>query len=382
MGDLQQDLLSDVDLRGRKILVADVEPFAGGDLDNILHDEGYVFQEARSGAELLKFYEPFAPDLVLVHLAPGIDGLETCRTLKKTYEEKCAPVIFLVGQDSVVDVVEGLKAGAVDYLARPFVAPEVLARIRLQLESQIMAEQQSSLVERLSEADAEKTKLLKTAANDLRDPLAAIFRLAEFLRKGDVGPLSTDQLDLVDTIRGASETMLTMVNDLLDVAAIESGDMKLQLQKSNLGDLMEKCVYVANMDAVKKKTRVEFQKPTEAIFAQVDAAKIKQVMDNLLSNGVKYSPPGSVITAELQDYAGMGCIFAVRDQGPGIPENERHKLFKDFGRLSVQPTGGEKSTGLGLAICRKIVEAHYGTISAENLPGGGCEFRVILTPPA
>jgi signal transduction histidine kinase len=92
---------------------------------------------------------------------------------------------------------------------------------------------------------------------------------------------------------------------------------------------------------------------------------------------VKFSPPGSTIDVEVAALNGS-LVVAVRDQGPGIPENERYKLFKDFGRTSVQPTGGEKSTGLGLAICRKIVDAHHGTITAENLPGRGCVFRVTL----
>ena len=92
---------------------------------------------------------------------------------------------------------------------------------------------------------------------------------------------------------------------------------------------------------------------------------------------MKYSPPGSTVTVELEASPARSCI-AVRDQGPGIPESERDKLFKDFGRTSVKPTGGEKSTGLGLAICRKIVDAHHGTITAENLPDRGCVFRVTL----
>jgi signal transduction histidine kinase len=121
------------------------------------------------------------------------------------------------------------------------------------------------------------------------------------------------------------------------------------------------------------------EKAVGAVKAQIDPAKMKQVVDNLLSNGVKYSPPGSTITTTVtRDEAKGTCSFSVRDQGPGIPENERDKLFKDFSRLSSQPTGGEKSTGLGLAICRKIVDAHHGNIVAGNLPQGGCEFRVNL----
>ena len=106
---------------------------------------------------------------------------------------------------------------------------------------------------------------------------------------------------------------------------------------------------------------------------------LEQLVDNLLSNAVKYSPPGSTVTVLVnRDASQSACIFSFRDEGPGIPENERDKLFKDFGRLSVQPTGGEKRTGLGLAICRQIVEAHKGTIEARNLPQRGCDFRVTL----
>ena len=112
---------------------------------------------------------------------------------------------------------------------------------------------------------------------------------------------------------------------------------------------------------------------------RLDPNKIRQVVDNLLSNAVKYSPPGSTVTVLIHsDAAGGTCTFCVQDQGRGIPEGEREKLFKDFGRLSVRTTGGEKSTGLGLVICRKIVETHHGTIVAENLPTRGCEFRVTL----
>ena len=104
---------------------------------------------------------------------------------------------------------------------------------------------------------------------------------------------------------------------------------------------------------------------------------MRQVIDNLLGNAIKFSPLGSTITASVhQENATL--TIAVRDQGPGIPEAERSRLFKEFGTLSVKSTAGEKSTGLGLAICRRIVEAHKGTIAAKNLPEGGCGFFVVL----
>jgi signal transduction histidine kinase len=245
----------------------------------------------------------------------------------------------------------------------------------------MLAEQQKMLVEQLSKANASKNRFLGMAAHDLRNPLASIRGLAEFLRDGVVGELTADQLDLVNTIHTASQSMLRMVNELLDVATIESGELKIVQENHSLCELIEKSVYLANIDAAKKNTHISFSAPAEAPPAWIDIAKIQQVVDNLLNNAVKYSPPGSQIVAEYRWNSHERC-FGVKDQGPGIPENERDRLFKDFGRLSVKPTGGEKSTGLGLAICRKIVDAHHGTIVAENLSGGGCEFRVTLPVPS
>ena len=366
------------ELIGRKILIVDDDRLNIRILGGILKNQGYKLANADSGERALEVYAQSKPDLVLLDvMMPGINGFEPCRTLKRLYADGCAPIIFITAKNESEDVVEGLSAGGVDYLPKPFQAREVLARIRTHLNSQLLAEQQKSLVEQLSKADAAKNRFLGMAAHDLRGPLASIRGLAEFLRDGVVGELTVDQLDLVNTIHGASQSMLRMVNELLDVATIESGELKIVQEKHNLAELIEKSVYLANIDAAKKNTRISFTPPADAPYPSIDSAKIQQVIDNLLSNAAKYSPPGSSITVELRGGSDV-CTFGVKDQGPGIPDNERDKLFKDFGRLSVKPTGGEKSTGLGLAICRKIVEAHRGTIVAENIPGGGAEFRVSL----
>jgi signal transduction histidine kinase len=252
-----------------------------------------------------------------------------------------------------------------------------LARIRTHLQIRLLMAEQRLLVDQLSKANADKNRFLGMAAHDLRNPLASIRGLAEFLRDGVVGPLSTDQLDLVKTIHGASQEMLLLVNELLDVATIEAGELKIAPESSDVVELVEKAVYLSNIEASKKQTRIVFSAGEQPVRCTLDPHKIRQVVNNLLSNAVKYSPPGSTINVEL-GAAAAAFTIAVRDQGPGIPESERHKLFKDFGRTSVMPTGGEKSTGLGLAICRKIIDAHHGTITAENLPERGCVFLVTL----
>jgi signal transduction histidine kinase len=171
--------------------------------------------------------------------------------------------------------------------------------------------------------------------------------------------------------------MLRLVNELLDVATIEAGELQIQLAACRLDEVVTKCAYLANMDAGRKKTSITVEPLPKLPEIQADEAKIKQVVENLLSNAIKYSPPASTIRVALRASTNE-VLLSVFDQGPGIPEHERDRLFKDFGRLSTKPTGGEKSTGLGLAICHKIVEAHRGSINAYNLPDRGCEFRVTL----
>jgi two-component system sensor histidine kinase/response regulator len=378
---MQSSASNGPDLRGRKILLVDDDRVNLRILSSILRPDGYVLAEADSGERALELYAEFRPDLVLLDVVlPGINGFETCRMLHKTYGTDTAPVVFITAKSESDDVVEGLSAGGIDYLPKPFRPKEAMARIRTHLQNRILIEQQRLLVDQLNKADAAKSKFLGMAAHDLRNPLASIRALAEFLRDGTVGPLLSEQIELIKIIHGASQQMLDLVNELLDVATIQSGELRIALEPHNLAELINKSVYLSNIEAAAKKTHIAFDACSPAVIVKVDAAKMTQVIDNLLSNAVKYSPPGSQISVNLTA-KGRGCSFAVHDQGPGIPENERDKLFKDFGRLSAKPTGGEKSVGLGLAICQKIVEAHGGTITAENLPAPahGCEFRVTLS---
>jgi two-component system, sensor histidine kinase and response regulator len=367
-----------IDLQARKILLVDDDRLNLRILSNILKSEGYALASAASGEEALELYETFKPDLVLLDVVmPGIDGFETCRRIRASHQDNSAPVIFITAKSESDDVVEGLSAGGVDYLPKPFRPKEALARIRTHMQLKILLEQQKNLVDQLSNANSAKNKFLGMAAHDLRNPLASIRGLAEFLQEGIVGNLTADQLDLVKSIHEASQGMLDMVNELLDLATIEAGELQVHPERKNLVEVIEKAVYHSNIQAAKKGTKIFFRPDYALVELMIDSAKMKQVLDNLLSNAVKYSPPGSSVQVQLAPM-GNTWTFSVIDQGPGIPTGEMDRLFKDFSRLSVKPTGGEKSTGLGLAICRKIVESHQGSVSAENIPGGGCRFTVIL----
>ncbi len=128
--------------------------------------------------------------------------------------------------------------------------------------------------------------------------------------------------------------------------------------------------------ATPKGTRIQFQ-PIVPGAVYADPLRLRQVIDNLVSNAVKYSPPGSVVRVGLQRLD-QGWRIAVQDQGPGLTLTDRQRLFQDFARLSARPTGGEKSVGLGLAIVRRIVEAHGGQVGADSEPGQGAVFWFTL----
>jgi len=366
------------ELAGRRILIVDDDRLNVRILTSILKPDGYAIHAAHSGEEALEIYERLQPDLVLLDvIMPGINGFETCRTLRDRHGAMLAPIIFITAKSESDDVVEGLAAGGVDYLPKPFKAREVLARLRTHMQNRLLNEQQRLLVAQLSTANQAKNRLLGMVAHDLRNPLASITGLADFLSDGTVGQLTPDQLDLVKTIQDTSQSMLTMVNELLDLSVIESGELKIQPEERLIADLLTKSVYLNNIHAAKKGSRIEVEPGLTDAILRIDADKVKQVVDNLLSNAIKFSPPNSVIRVCMQRETGTYSVL-VRDQGPGIPEGERDKLFKDFGQTSVKPTAGEKSTGLGLAICKRIMESHGGSIDAESMPAGGSVFRITF----
>ena len=357
-----------------RILVVDDDRMNIRILESILKREGYTLFSTETAEEALSVYPSYKPDLVLLDvMLPGIDGFETCRRLRATYGDDCAPILFITAKAESEDVVAGFNAGGSDYLPKPFRAKEALVRIRTHLERRFYAAQ-------LRGANEAKNKFLGMCAHDLRNPLASIRGLAEFLREPSIGPLNAEQTDIVESIHGASQSMLGLVNELLDIATIEAGELRLALAPASLRELADKAIRLASIEAARKGTRIELDPSSSRAVVPADAARIRQVIDNLLSNAVKYSPPGSHVSVRVEqvDSPAPAAVLSVRDQGPGIPDAERGRLFQDFGRLSVKPTGGEKSTGLGLAICRKIVEAHRGHIEAVNQPAGGCVFSFHL----
>jgi two-component system sensor histidine kinase/response regulator len=362
-------------LKDRKILIVADDPSKVNYLSESLSPEGYRVADVNSGAAALDYVPRFEPDLVLLDVGlPGANVFEICRTLKKGRGSDGIPIIFITSKSEPQEVVEGLAAGAVDYLSKPFRKPEILARIRVHLLNRLR-------LALLSQDDKAKNRLLCMAAHDLRNPLVSIRALTNLLRSGTGGAVTPEQRDLLDTVYDASQSMLDLVNELLDVSVLEAGELKLTPSPTSLAKLAAASVKLNNATATEKGSVIVWEPGPLPQELALDEPKIRQVLNNLLSNAIKFSPPGSTITV-ASGVTATQCSIAVRDQGPGIPTSERIKLFKDFSRTSVKPTGGESSTGLGLSICYKIMHAHGGSIQVENLPGGGAEFRITFPLPS
>jgi len=229
----------------------------------------------------------------------------------------------------------------------------------------------------LEKLNQQKNRFLGMAAHDLRSPLGVILSYSEFLQAEAGAVLNDEQREFVTTIKDTSQFMLNLVNDLLDVSTIESGQLRLNLESTDLVHLVERNVALNRVLANQKEIAIEFDPPPAPVELACDPGKLAQVLNNLIGNAVKFSHRGTRVRVRLTATASAVTV-AIQDQGQGIPAADLPLLFKPFARVSVRSTAGEQSTGLGLAICRKVIEGHGGSIRVESEVGRGSTFIVTL----
>lgn len=227
----------------------------------------------------------------------------------------------------------------------------------------------------LKKLDELKNRLLGMAAHDLRNPLTSIHGFSEILLEDSVDEAT--RKEFLGVILNVSEEMLKLLNDLLDVSQIQSGKFELNKKPGQLEDVAKRRIHLNQIIAAKKNIKIEMTVENSPAIG-FDHERIGQALDNFLSNAIKFSPLNSTITVTLKA-DGIWSVVEVADEGPGIKEEERGRLFGEFQKLSSTPTGGEKSTGLGLAIASKIVKAHGGEVGVKNgKEGKGSVFYFAL----
>jgi two-component system sensor histidine kinase/response regulator len=345
-------------------------------LDAMLREHGYRVLTLPRGDLALRAAEKIPPDLILLDVSmPEMSGYEVCRRLKADPRMARIPVVFISALSEIGDKVEAFRAGGVDYITKPFQLEEVVARVGAQLSILRLQRSVEQRNQELTFLNEQKNYLLGVAAHDLRNPLAIVSGYLDML--GLIGPLTEQQAEIAKRIAKAVRFTVTMLNDLLDVSKIEAGRLDLEQRATDLGALARDRVVFNQLLGEQKAITIDVETDEGLPPVEVDPDRIAQVLDNLLTNAIKFSRTGARVKVEVRR-DGESVLVVVIDQGQGIPKSELPRLFEPFGRTSAKPTGGERSTGLGLAISQKVVRAHGGIIEIASQLGIGTQATVRL----
>ena len=360
-----------------KILIVDDKPANIKILGEALRNE-YDICITTNGKRALEIaFSDDMPDLILLDIVmPEFDGYMVCKALKENHKTKDIPIIFITIKNEVDDEAIGFELGGVDYITKPFSLPIVKARVKTHLDLKRKRDKLENMAKKLEQLNIVKNRFLGTAAHDLRNPLGSIQNIAEVLLMELENQLTDDQMELIQMIFTQSEHMLLLINDLLDVAVIESGHLTMNFEKDSLSLFIAQRIRLMKSLASKKGQHIisDIQNSKDALF---DKDRIGQVFDNLFSNAIKFSPINSTIQIRVYEKESY-VMVDIQDEGPGLSKTDQSKLFNEFQRLSSKPTGNEKSTGLGLSIVKAIIDAHHGKIIVKSEPGIGTTMTIAL----
>lgn len=416
------------------ILIVEDSPTQAEKLRLILEDSGYNVKTAYNGVAALEIIRLEKPLIIISDvIMPEMDGYELCRTLKDSDELRNIPFILLTALSDPKDVVRGLQAGADNFLTKPYNQKFLLSRVQYILANldlrknmvsdmgiQVMfagqkyyinsdriqiidlllstyenaiqkndelaiANQELMEIQRemaiknkeLEKLNAEKNKFIGIAAHDLRGSMGSILSSSILLEQEFDTIDREEAIEFLKLIRDSSDFVLGMINELLDVSVIESGQLKMKLTEFDPVELLMKNLQLHRHAAEQKQITLNFYTSENVKTIIADHNKLEQVFSNLISNAIKFSFQGKEVDVTLED-SGEKLLLTVKDQGLGIPKNEIGLLFKPFPNTSVRGTAGERSTGLGLMIAKKIIDAHGGTIWVESEQGKGSVFYVEL----
>lgn len=357
------------------ILVVDDQPANIQVVGSVLGKLGHEIIPAQDGPTALKRLALRQPDLILLDfLMPEMDGCEVCAQIRKNPDFVDIPVIFLSAADDKDFIVRALGAGGVDYVTKPFHHAELVSRVNTQLALKRARDRLRWLAE-------DKDELLGILAHDLKNHLGGMQMSAQLLGQAITNGRGSETRanQLAENISHTSGQLLAFVKELLANAAADHA-IVLKPKTLSLADAATVAVRQYGEAAHRKQLTIHTCMPPSDTDVVADSIAVNQVLDNLLSNALKFSKPGRSIFVSVRsssDY--VECT--VQDQGPGFTQEDRARMFQRYGRLSARPTSGEPSTGLGLSIVKKLVSAMAGELICESTPGEGATFIVRLPRP-
>lgn len=364
-------------------------------LKGILRIGGYDTMTAQSGAEALQKLETQVPDVVLLDvMMPEMNGYEVCRRLRASREYSHVPVVMVTALQSTQDRVQAIEAGADDFLTKPVDAIEVTARVKSLVRIKRQREALDCAYRDLQRAESMRESLTEMLVHDLRTPLTTLIGPLEMLQEEQFGALDELQKEVVSMSARSGHRLLALVNSLLDVGKMESGEMVLERVPVSAAQIVEEAVEQIAFIDTETQVPVQREVPDDLPAFPADADLLRRVLVNLIGNAMKFTPgDGSVtVKARLATAAEPDIppalhdknpsqpliLFSVSDTGEGIPESDLEKIFDKFGQVETRKQGRKMSTGLGLTFCRLAIEAHGGAIWVNSELGKGSTFSFAL----
>ncbi|BDU69532.1 hybrid sensor histidine kinase/response regulator [Geothrix oryzae] len=360
---------------GAKVLVVDDDPLARRGLRAMLERGYYEVETAEGGEQALEKLSSFQPDLVLLDIhMDGMDGLETCRRIRDIPNGELLPIIFLTGDERPEIHAQALRVKGDDFLRKPVLSAELIVRVRSlmrlkRLQAEVLAERDNLL-----DLQKQREQLFEFIVHDLKNPLSTIQVGLEVLDgRDDNNPASRVQLRrLLDT----AHSMGRMIQNILDIGRAEQIGLELRKVMIPLGTWIPHLLKEVESLVQSRGQELVWECPPD-LEVEADQEFLRRLLLNLLDNALKYSPTGSHTRLEARSTR-TGVRLEVYDQGKGIPEPMRDRIFGKFVRLEKEGANTLSGSGLGLAFCQLVAEAHGGRIWVEDNPTGGSVFLVEI----
>jgi signal transduction histidine kinase len=349
-----------------ELLVVDDNKLNREMLGRRLTRKGYSVTEAENGTDALQMIEERNFDLALLDIMmPGISGIEALERIRRRHSAADLPIIMATAKTQSEDVVEALRLGANDYVTKPIDFPVLLARVQTHLN--------------LKKLFKLKDEFLSIASHDLKNPLFVIVCQAYLIQsKVPPGSAMTDEAyDMLNKISQHARTMQQIIADFLDFQSVEEGHIKLATKELDINTVAQRVVENQQSYAAEKEITLQFLPDEQLPCVTADGNRIEQVVQNLVGNALKFNPRGGEVDVKTHGLENA-VLLEVSDRGPGLSPDDLQRVFNKYGKLSRTPTGGEKSSGLGLAICKKMVDLHGGEIGVRNNPEAGATFWFSL----
>jgi signal transduction histidine kinase len=375
------------------ILVADDVPANVELLFDQLHVLGFRAIAASDGPSAVQICFDQMPDLCILDVSMpagdlGVDdrstGFEVCRRIKRDPRTARIPVIFVTALNDTTDRVKAIEAGGDDFLTKPHNRLVLGARVRSLLKLKAATDALEESLRKQKELEKVRDDLMKMIVHDLKTPLTSIIGAMEMMIDGDFGPLTTRQRGALGDAESRAEDLLGLIEDLLEVARLEETRLTLNLKPIAPAAFLAEVRHEWDIRFQQERATAVVEASDDAPVIEADHALLKRVFSNLVQNALSHSARAVTVTLGARR-ENDGTLFTVADDGVGIPVEYHDIIFRKFEQVKTPHIPRVRSSGLGLAFCKLVVEAHGGRIwvkSGGEMIGSAFHFWLPVVPPA